>query len=59
MRGCGYDVNVYRNGHNKVRAPVVLGHEICGELVESSNFSISRSYPDEDVCKLDLVEGTR
>ena len=38
---------------------MVLGHEICGELVESSNFSISRSYPDEDVCKLDLVEGTR
>lgn len=56
---CGYDVNVYRNGHNKVRAPVVLGHEICGELVESSDFSISSSYPDEDVCELDLVEGTR
>ena len=30
---CGYDVNVYRNGHTKVRAPVVLGHEICGELM--------------------------
>jgi L-iditol 2-dehydrogenase len=56
---CGYDVNVYRNGHIKVRAPVVLGHEICGELVESPSFSISPSYPDEDVYKLDLVEGTR
>lgn len=56
---CGYDVNVYRNGHIKVRAPVVLGHEICGELVESPCFSISHSYPDEDIYKLDLVEGTR
>jgi L-iditol 2-dehydrogenase len=56
---CGYDVNVYRNGHTKVRAPVVLGHEICGELVESPNISNSRTYLDDDVSKLDLVEGTR
>ncbi|MGA7369936.1 MAG: alcohol dehydrogenase catalytic domain-containing protein [Nitrososphaeraceae archaeon] len=56
---CGYDVNVYRNGHIKVRAPVVLGHEICGELAESTSFSIAHSYPDGDVYKLDLVEGTR
>jgi L-iditol 2-dehydrogenase len=52
---CGYDVNVYRNGHTKVRAPVVLGHEICGELVESPTIPISHSYPDEDV----HTEGTR
>jgi L-iditol 2-dehydrogenase len=56
---CGYDVNVYRNGHVKVRPPVVLGHEICGELVESPSISMSHSYPDDNVYKLDLVEGTR
>ena len=56
---CGYDVNVYRNGHIKVRAPVVLGHEICGELLESPSVSIPHSFPDEDVHKLELVEGTR
>jgi L-iditol 2-dehydrogenase len=56
---CGYDANVYRNGHVKVRAPVVLGHEICGELVESPSNPKSHSYPDEDVYKLALDEGTR
>jgi L-iditol 2-dehydrogenase len=29
---CGYDVRVFRSGHPKVRPPVVLGHEICGEV---------------------------
>jgi L-iditol 2-dehydrogenase len=29
---CGYDVRVFRNGHRKVTPPVILGHEICGEL---------------------------
>jgi L-iditol 2-dehydrogenase len=26
---CGYDVRVFRNGHRKVRPPVILGHELC------------------------------
>lgn len=30
---CGYDARVFRNGHGKVRPPIVLGHELCGELV--------------------------
>ena len=34
---CGYDVRVYRQGHRKVKPPVILGHEICAELVESVN----------------------
>jgi L-iditol 2-dehydrogenase len=29
---CGYDVRVFRNGHRKVSAPVILGHELCGEI---------------------------
>jgi L-iditol 2-dehydrogenase len=29
---CGYDARVFRNGHQKVTAPVILGHEICGQI---------------------------
>ena len=29
---CGYDVRVFRNGHQKVSPPVILGHELCGEI---------------------------
>ncbi len=32
---CGYDVRVFRFGHKKITPPIVLGHEICGELVDS------------------------
>ena len=31
---CGYDVRVFRNGHEKVKPPIILGHEICAETVE-------------------------
>jgi L-iditol 2-dehydrogenase len=31
---CGYDARVYRNGHRKVKPPLVLGHEICGEVMQ-------------------------
>src|SRR5262245_55836678 len=26
---CGYDVRVFTEGHRKVIAPVILGHEVC------------------------------
>jgi L-iditol 2-dehydrogenase len=29
---CGYDVRVFRNGHQKVTPPIILGHEICGQI---------------------------
>ncbi|MDP8889177.1 MAG: alcohol dehydrogenase catalytic domain-containing protein, partial [Thermoproteota archaeon] len=29
---CGYDARVFRNGHRKVLPPVILGHELCGEI---------------------------
>ena len=29
---CGYDVGVFRNGHQKVKPPIILGHEIAGEV---------------------------
>ena len=30
---CGYDVRVFRNGHKKVIPPIILGHEICGQII--------------------------
>ena len=36
---CGYDVRVFRNGHRKVRPPIILGHEICGRIVQEINTS--------------------
>ena len=38
---CGYDVRVYRNGHRKVSPPVILGHELCGEIQEDTNMGDS------------------
>jgi len=32
---CGYDVRVFRNGHGKVTPPVILGHELCGEVLKT------------------------
>jgi L-iditol 2-dehydrogenase len=34
---CGYDARVFRNGHQKVKPPVILGHELCGEILETVN----------------------
>lgn len=34
---CGYDARVYRKGHRKVSPPVVLGHELCGEIQNDIN----------------------
>lgn len=31
---CGYDARVFRNGHSKVKPPIILGHEICGEVIQ-------------------------
>ncbi len=32
---CSYDARVFRNGHKKVKPPVILGHELCGETTET------------------------
>ncbi|MEJ7642205.1 MAG: alcohol dehydrogenase catalytic domain-containing protein [Candidatus Nitrosocosmicus sp.] len=37
---CGYDAQVFRNGHSKVKPPIILGHEICGEVIQNNtNFN--------------------
>jgi L-iditol 2-dehydrogenase len=32
---CSYDARVFRNGHQKVKPPVILGHELTGEILQS------------------------
>jgi L-iditol 2-dehydrogenase len=32
---CGYDARVFREGHRKVRPPIVLGHEICARTLNT------------------------
>jgi threonine dehydrogenase-like Zn-dependent dehydrogenase len=34
---CGYDARVFGNGHQKVKPPVISGHELCGETLENVN----------------------
>src|SRR5437879_2902347 len=36
---CGYDARVFRNGHRKVKPPIILGHEICGRTLQEINTS--------------------
>lgn len=31
---CGTDVKILNRGHSKVKLPVTMGHEMCGEVVE-------------------------
>lgn len=33
---CGYDARVFRNGHRKVKPSIILGHEICGEVIQNN-----------------------
>src|ERR671918_208400 len=40
---CGYDVRVFRNGHEKVKPPIILGHEICAETVEDLQLAGERA----------------
>ena len=48
---CGYDVRVFRNGHSKVTPPIILGHELCGEILKT----ITTTTASNDIIK----EGSR
>jgi L-iditol 2-dehydrogenase len=34
---CGSDLRTLRSGHRKVTLPWIIGHEICGEIVETTS----------------------
>jgi L-iditol 2-dehydrogenase len=46
---CGYDVRVFRNGHPKVIPPIILGHEICGEIMEDIPIGSTSSKSTETI----------
>lgn len=44
---CGYDVRVFREGHRKVRPPIVLGHEICARTINTINLPNDQVIPED------------
>jgi 2-desacetyl-2-hydroxyethyl bacteriochlorophyllide A dehydrogenase len=46
---CGSDLATYRGTHPYKKAPVVLGHELCGEVVEIGA-SVRGARPRDRVC---------
>jgi L-iditol 2-dehydrogenase len=44
---CGYDVRVFREGHSKVRPPIVLGHEICARTINTINLPNGQVIPED------------
>lgn len=42
---CGYDVRVFRNGHEKVNPPIILGHEICAESIDDFKLANGLTIP--------------
>lgn len=44
---CGYDVRVFKEGHKKVRPPIVLGHEICARTLNKLNLPNNQIIPED------------
>jgi L-iditol 2-dehydrogenase len=44
---CGYDVRVFREGHRKVRPPIILGHEICARTLKTLNLPNDKVIPED------------
>ncbi|HEX2306292.1 MAG TPA: alcohol dehydrogenase catalytic domain-containing protein [Nitrososphaeraceae archaeon] len=44
---CGYDVRVFKEGHKKVRPPIVLGHEICARTLDTLRLPNDQIIPDD------------
>ena len=44
---CGYDVRVFKEGHTKVRPPIVLGHEICARTLNTLHLPNNQIIPED------------
>jgi L-iditol 2-dehydrogenase len=44
---CGYDVRVFKEGHKKVRPPIVLGHEICARTLDTLRLPTNQIIPED------------
>lgn len=47
MSLCGSDINAYRGANSLVKYPVILGHELTGEIVEIDNDNPRRLRPGD------------
>ena len=56
---CGYDVRVYRNGHYKVVPPIILGHEICGQINKDVVVADTLGYDQKHTRGHSISAGTR
>ena len=36
---CGSDIRIYNHGNNRLKYPAIIGHEVSGTVVKSSNTS--------------------
>ena len=44
---CGYDVRVFKEGHKKVRPPIVLGHEISARTLGTIHLPNGQIIPED------------
>lgn len=44
---CGSDLRTLRTGHHRVKLPFIIGHEVCGEIIETGP-SYSGSWKPRD-----------
>jgi L-iditol 2-dehydrogenase len=44
---CGYDVRVFKEGHKKVRPPIVLGHEISARTLNTLHLPNDQIIPED------------
>lgn len=54
---CGYDARVFRIGHQKVTPPIILGHEICGEL--EKDVLLTKTADDDTKTQTIIKAGSR
>jgi L-iditol 2-dehydrogenase len=55
---CGYDVRVFRNGHKKVIPPIILGHELCGEI-QKTVIATTTMMTNNKEKEITIKKGTR
>jgi len=52
---CSYDVRTFRNGNFKVKPPVILGHEICAQIIDGFDDKKVRIKPNQRVAIYPVV----
>src|SRR5919198_4945516 len=53
---CGYDVRVFRHGHQKVTPPIILGHEICARTDRDISIQTPMTAIDNKITSSSVVK---